>query len=104
LQVTWIAEGSLGEERIAMTFRILKGCKFSDFPAAKIFRVAFPAVFLSGRAIDPIGGSLATKSSTLRARLNSDGDCLRGLGVAIGIEASAVAMVFAVWSLVQMIR
>jgi hypothetical protein len=88
-----------------MTFRVLKSRELHEFPAAGAFRAASPSVSSSDRSRHPVEKSvLSANSSTLQARVKGDGDCLRGLGLALGIEASAAAFVVGVWSLVQWMR
>lgn len=85
-----------------MTFRVLdsrEAVRFFDECASTLPNL---------RETDNLHAAGATRMGQLRAQLrtrtNSDGDCLRGLSVALGIEASAVALVLGVWALVQMVR
>jgi hypothetical protein len=88
-----------------MTFRVLKSRESNEFIAAKPFCAASPSVSSGDRGRRLVEKPvLPVNLSTLQARVKGDGDCLRGLGLALGIEASAAAFVVGVWSLVQWMR
>lgn len=82
-----------------MTFRVLESREISQYLTAA------DADALCRPAPSPDTPSpFALFRSVRRAQLDNDGDCLVGLGFALGIEATAAILAFGAWVLLRAMR